>query len=97
MRLISSREISKKSCVSRPNRESERSVCTNPETNSRHKMHNRIAEFYYESFNFTNFANSSALAKIKASTHSWVYISSMYLLLWTQLSKIANISSERKS
>ena len=29
----------------------------------------RIAGIYYESFNFANFANRKALAKIKASIH----------------------------
>ena len=34
----------------------------------------RIAGIYYESFNFANFANRKALAKIKASIHFWINI-----------------------
>ena len=34
----------------------------------------RIARIYYESFNFANFANRKALAKIKASIYFWINI-----------------------
>ena len=31
-----------------------------------------IAGIYYESFNFANFVNQNALAKIKASIYFWI-------------------------
>ena len=34
----------------------------------------RIVGIYYKSFNFVNFANQKALAKIKVSIYFWIHI-----------------------
>ena len=40
-----------------------------------------MARVYYKSFNYVNFANSNASAKIIASTHFWIHIIIFYVSL----------------